>query len=89
MTSKPPPPSIVSLPEPVVIALAEDEPVTVRAEPRADASTFSKFVMLTVSPMVWSEPAATEKLTAVVPPETARISVSVPVPPSIEVSVPR
>jgi hypothetical protein len=43
---------MVSLPEPVVMVLAEDEPVTVKAELRADASTLSKFVMLTLSPVV-------------------------------------
>ena len=65
------------------------EPVTVSAEPTSDASRFSKFATLTVSPTVWSEPAATQKLTAVMPPLAASTSVSVPVPPSIEVSPPR
>ena len=80
---------MVSLPEPVVIVLAEEEPVTVKAELRLDASMFSKFVVLTLSPVVWSDPAATARLMAVVPPAAASNSVSVPVPPSIEVSVPR
>ena len=88
MTSAPPPPSIVSLPEPVVMVLAEDDPVTVKVELRRDASRFSKFTALTPSPVVWSEPAPTAKLTAVMPPAAARTSVSVPAPPSIEVSVP-
>src|SRR5450755_952438 len=57
MTSAPPPPSMVSLPEPVVMVLAPDEPVTIRAELSAEASTFSKLVTLTVSPVVWSTPA--------------------------------
>ena len=34
---------MVSSPEPVVIVLAADEPVTVSAEPTSDASRFSKF----------------------------------------------
>ena len=81
---------MVSLPEPLVIVLADDDPVTVRAELATDASTFSKLVMLTVSPVVWSEPAVTEKLIAVMPPVAASTRVSsVPAPPSIEVSVPR
>jgi len=77
--SAPPPPSIVSLPAPVVITFALDEPVTASAVATTDASRFSKFLTLTVSPVVWSEPAATEKSTAVIPPDAARIRVSVPV----------
>jgi hypothetical protein len=69
--------------------LAEDEPVTVKVELRLDASMFSKFVTLTLSPVVWSDPAATARLMAVTPPAAARTRVSAPVPPSIEVSVPR
>ena len=80
---------MVSLPEPLVIVFAEDDPVTVRAELMADASRFSKFVTLRLSPVVWSEPAPTAKLTAVMPPAAARTRVSAPVPPSIEASVPR
>ena len=49
----------------------------------------SRLEVLTESPVVWSTLVATPKLTAVVPPEAARTSVSVPVPPSIDVSVPR
>ena len=49
----------------------------------------SKFVTPALSPVVWSDPAATARLMAVTPPATARTSVSAPVPPSIEVSVPR
>jgi hypothetical protein len=52
MMSAPPPPSMVSLPEPVVIVLADDEPVTAIAVVRADASMFSKFVTSTPSPDV-------------------------------------
>jgi hypothetical protein len=52
MTSAPPLPSMLSLPEPVVIVLADDDPVTVNAELRADASMFSKLVTLTLSPLV-------------------------------------
>ena len=77
-----------SLPEPVVMVLADDEPVTASAEFRAEPSRFSKFVTLTLSPVVWSVPAPTEKFTAVVPPAAASTSVSPPLPPSIEVSVP-
>jgi hypothetical protein len=79
---------MVSLPEPLVIVLAEDEPVTVNAELMTDASRFSKLVTLRMSPAVWSEPAPTAKLSAVMPPAAASTSVSVPVPPSIEASVP-
>ena len=89
MTSAPPPPSIVSLPEPVVIVFAAAEPVTVNAELRTLASRFSKFATETVSPTVWSEPAATAKFTEVIPPDVASTSVSDPLPPSIKVSVPR
>ena len=72
-----------------MIVLADDEPVTVNAELIAEASRLSKLATLTVSPVVWSAPALTAKLTAVIPPPAARISVSVPELPSIEVSVPR
>ena len=89
ITSAPPAASIVSAPEPVVIVFAEAVPVTVRAVDSALASRLSKLVTLTVSPLVWSLPAATEKFTAVVPPDTASTSMSVAVPPSIEVSDPR
>jgi hypothetical protein len=88
ITSAPPPPSMMSLPEPVVITLAAVEPVTVNAAVMADASRFSKFATLAESPMVWSAPAATAKLTAVRVAPLATINVSVPEPPSIEVSVP-
>ncbi len=78
----------MSLPDPVVMTLALDEPVTVSAVATTEALRFSKFVTLTVSPAVWSAPAVTEKSTAVTPPDAARTRVSFPVPPSIEVSVP-
>ena len=42
--------------------------MTVSAVATIEASRFSKFATLTVSPAVWSDPAATEKLTAVIPP---------------------
>ena len=80
---------MLSLPAPVVMLLANTEPVTESAEPTAVASRFSKFVTLTVSPVVWSTLVATAKLTAVVPPEAASTSVSMPVLPSIVLSVPR
>ena len=41
-----------------------------------DAFRFSKLVTLSVSPVVWSVPAATEKSTAVMPPMAASTSVS-------------
>ena len=89
MTSAPPPPSIVSAPDPVVIVLADDDPVTVSAVENMLALTFSKFATATASPVVWSAPAATPRLIAVVLPVAENVSVSVPPPPSIEVSVPR
>ena len=80
---------MVSLPEPVVIVFAKAEPVTTTAVVKALASRFSKLVTLTVSPVVWSEPAATAKLTALRLAPAATISVSVPVLPSIDISEPR
>ena len=65
-----------------------DEPWTVNAEFATDALRFSKFATATLSPVVWSEPAATAKFTAVMPPVAASTRVSTPVPPSIDVSVP-
>ena len=90
MTSAPPPPSIVSLPAPVVIVLADDEPVTMRlwAADRMLASTFWKLETVTVSPVVSSVPGATLRSMRVVPPEALRIRVLTPVPPSIEISEP-
>ena len=78
----------MSLPEPVVIVLAKADPVTTSAVVSALASRFSKLVTLTLSPVVWSEPAATAKLTALKVEPAATISVSVPVLPSIETSEP-
>ena len=88
ITSAPPPPSIVSLPAPVVMMLAADDPMTVRPEVTTDASRFSKFLMSEESPVVWSAPAATEKSTAPTVAPLAITSVSAPAPPSIAVSVP-
>jgi hypothetical protein len=88
MASAPPPPSIVSLPDPVVIVLADDRPVTVIALDIAPALRFSKLATLVVSPDVWSTPEETVKLTAVTVELADRISVSEPAPPSIEVSLP-
>ena len=73
----------------MVILFDDPVPVTVRAVDSALASRLSKLMTLTVSPVVWSLPPATEKFTAVVPPDTLRISMSVPEPPSIDVSAPR
>ena len=86
--SAPPPPSIVSLPEPVVMVLASESPVTAIAVVRAAALRFSKLVTDVESPTVWSTPAATVKFTAVTLAPAVRISVSDPVPPSIDVSEP-
>ena len=80
---------MVSLPVPVLIVFAAEDAVTVSAVVMIDASRFSKFATLALSPVVWSEPAATVKLTEVIPPAAARTSVSLPLPPSIELSVPR
>jgi len=82
MTSAPPPPSMVSLPLPPVMTLAPEEPVIDTAEDSAEASTFWKLVTLVVSPTVWS---ALARLTFAAARNT---SVLVPVPPSIEFSVP-
>ncbi len=71
-----------------MIVLARLEAVTDNAVDTTEASRFSKLATTTVSPVVWSEPAATAKLTAVMPPEAASVSVSEPVPPSIETSLP-
>ena len=81
ITSAPPPPSIVSAPAPVVIVFAELVPV-IDTAPTPEASTFSKFDTFTVSPLVWS---ASVRFTVTA---VFRISVSVAVPPSIEVSDP-
>ncbi len=54
MTSAPPAPSIVSLPEPVVMILATDDPVIVTEPDNPEASTFWKFATLVASPVVWS-----------------------------------
>ena len=83
IVSAPPAPSIVSLPEPPVIVLAAEEPVSVTAADKADASTFWKLVTVVVSPEVWSP---LPRLTVAAALST---SVLVPVPPSIDVSVPR
>src|SRR5262249_18863568 len=89
MTSAPPRPWIVSSPGPVVMVLADAEPVTDSAVVIALAFRFSKFLTRTESPEVWSTPAATAKLTAVTVALAPSTSVSEPEPPSIEVSAPR
>ena len=65
-----------------MIVLAEDEPVIVTAEESADASTFWKLAVVVELPEVWS---ALPRLTV---PAALSTSVLVPVPPSIDVSVP-
>ena len=52
ITSAPPPPSMMSLPEPVVMVLATDEAVTVRAVVKMPAFTLSKLAMPALSPVV-------------------------------------
>ena len=66
-----------------------DEPVMVMPVESALALTYSKFATATLSPVVWSEPAATPRLIAVTVTPAARINVSLPAPASIEVSEPR
>ena len=83
MTSAPPPPSMVSLPDPLVIVFAAAVPVIETAEDSAEASTFWKLATAVESPVVWS---ALPRLTMAA---VLITSVLVPVPPSIEVSVPR
>ena len=70
------------------MVLAAEEPVTASAVVATDASRFSKLATIAASPVVWSAPAATVKFTAVMPPVAASTSVSDPLPPSTEVSVP-
>ena len=82
MTSAPPAPSMVSPPEPPVIELADDEPASDTAADNAAASIFWKFVTLTASPEVTS---ALPRLTVTA---ACKVRVLVPVPPSIEASVP-
>ena len=82
MMSAPPPPSIVSLPEPVVIVFAPDDPVTDTAVASADASTLWKFVTLVESAVVWSTLARLTVAAAL------RTKVLAPAPPSIDTSVP-
>ena len=78
--SPPPLPSMMSSPDPDDdrSVCRPCEPVTVNAVVATEALRFSKFVTTTLSPVVWSVPAATEKFTAVMPPSAARMSVSVP-----------
>ena len=73
---------MMSAPEPPVMVLADDEPVIDTAKDSAEASTFWKFATLGVSPVVWS---VLPRLTVVT---AFSNSVLVPVPPSMEVSVP-
>ena len=88
MTSAPPPPSIVSLPEPVVIVLAAAEPVTrQRGRERGGIEVFEIADADAVAGGLVGA-GATAKLTAVMPPRAAMTSVSEPEPPSIEASVP-
>jgi hypothetical protein len=73
---------MVSLPAPVVMMLAADEPVIDTDEDSPEASRFWKLATLVASPVVWS---TLPRLTVV----TARsTSVLLPVPPSITLSEP-
>src|SRR5712692_9634459 len=80
---------MMSLPEPPLRVLAPVEPVSVTAEFAALASTFSMSLTTATSPvpLVWSDPAATDRSTVkpVTPASCACLttSVSSPVPPSI------
>jgi len=91
ITGAPPLPSITSAPAPPVMVLALVEPMMVIpwAASSTEASTFSKLETATLSPKVWSDPAAPLRSTVEMPPDDLRTSVSVPPPPSIEASVPR
>ena len=73
----------------VLRVFAAEEPMIVMALLKTPASTLSKLSTLTPSPVVWSVPAVTERLIDVMLPAVAKVSVSVPAPPSIEVSAPR
>ena len=64
-------------------------PVTVERRGDRAASRFSKFGDADGVAGGLVDPAATAKFTAVMPPDAASTSVSLPLPPSIEVSVPR
>ena len=74
---------MVSLPDPPVIVLADEVPVIDTANDNAEASTFWKLETAVESPVVWSALPRLMVAAAVI------ASVLVPVPPSIEVSVPR
>ena len=73
---------MVSLPEPPVMVLAADEPVSDTAADNAEASTLRKLATLKESPEVTS---ALPRLTVIA---ESRIKLLMPAPPSIEVSVP-
>ena len=74
---------MVSAPVPVVMVLAPEEPVIESDAERPAAFTFWKLLTAVESPDVWS-PLARLTVAAV-----AIVSVLVPEPPSIEVSLPR
>ena len=84
MESAPPPPSIVSAPDPPRIVLAALDPVrrTPELADRPEASMLSNPVTLAMSPTVWSDAA---RLTVRA---FLRIRVSLPTPPSRQLSVP-
>ena len=86
ITSLPPPASIVSAPLPLVIVLALAEALIVRPEVVTLASTLSKPVTVTPSPVVWS-PAVARSM-AVMEAWFFSTSMSVPLPPSIVLSAP-
>ena len=74
---------MVSLPEPPMMVFAAAVPVIDTADDSAEALTFWKLATVVESPVVWS---ALFRLTVAAALIT---SVLVPMPPSIEVSVPR
>ena len=82
MTSAPPAPSIVSLPDPPVMTLAVTDPVIETDEDSVEASTFWKLLTMVASPTVWS---TTPRLTVAA---VFSASVLLPAPPSSEFSVP-
>ena len=71
-------------PEPVVLVYPDAGPGPVKAVGKSPAFTLSKFATVTLSPVVWSAPAATGRLIAVMLPVAANVSASEPAPPSIE-----
>ena len=82
MVSAPPPPSIVSAPLPPMMMLAAVEPRIDTPVDTVLALTLTKFATCVESLVVWSE---ADRSTSA---DARRTSVLLPVPPSIETSVP-